>query len=204
MSLDKPSQRKRLQYVFQCAIRQASEAENRLAQASIKIAKDKTQYFEKIALANAATIALIVSFVGAHAGRLQPPSMLRAALIVIVVAMILAMLRNLLNPHYVIADYTEQKLIAELDRERRRLDFYNTGLESALWTGGPVNIDNIKAHVQERERILEPEIKGAEKTKTLFSTLVSIVEWFALLLTLAGMLLLIVLAWINFSNVPTN
>jgi hypothetical protein len=67
----------------------------RAVQVSVDISKEKTQYFEKIALASAGTIALVVSFVGSHAGRLQPPWLLRSALIVLVLAMITAMYRNL-------------------------------------------------------------------------------------------------------------
>lgn len=198
MSLSEPSERRRLNNLFQNAIRRASETENRLTQASVKIAKEKTQYFEKIAIANAATIALVVSFVGAHAGRLQPPCLLRSALVVIVLAMVAAMCRNLVNPCYVIADYTEQKLIAELDMEQRRLDFYSTGQEKALWTGGRVDIGKITAQVQETERIQGPKIEAASKRKTNLARLVSGIEWVALSLTLAGMVLLIALAWNNF------
>src|SRR5208282_3981725 len=117
MSPSEPSERRRLNNLFQNAIKRANETEDRSTQASVDIAKEKTQYFEKIALANAATIALVVSFVGAahsgadsHSGRLQPACMLCWALVALLLAMISAMLRNWLNPSYVIADYTEQKL----------------------------------------------------------------------------------------------
>ena len=65
-------EQKRLMALSESAAQHAAEANQRAVQVSVDIGKEKTQYFEKIALACAGTIALVVSFVGSHAGRLQP------------------------------------------------------------------------------------------------------------------------------------
>ncbi len=67
-SMPFPEDPKRLRALFESAANHATEANRRANQASIHIAKGKTQYFEKIALASAGTIALVVSFIGSHAG----------------------------------------------------------------------------------------------------------------------------------------
>ena len=67
----------RLAALFDSASKHATAANQRAVQVSVDIGKERAQYFEKIALASGGTIALVVSFVGSHAGRLQPPWYLR-------------------------------------------------------------------------------------------------------------------------------
>jgi hypothetical protein len=98
------------------------EANLRAAQATSELAKEREHYFEKIALAAGTSIALVVSFVGAHAGRLQPPWLLRAALTTPFLTMGVAMLRSLRYHTYVHSVHTRQYVIAALERNRSRRD----------------------------------------------------------------------------------
>src|SRR5262245_55974215 len=118
----KQTEQKRLEALWNSAIAQARAANDRAVQASVDIVKDKTQYFEKIALACAGTIALTVSFIGSHSGRLQPPWLLRSALIVLVLAMIAAMYRNWKFPFYILAYHAARDLDAKLERQRCKRD----------------------------------------------------------------------------------
>ena len=57
-------EQRRLGALADSAAKHAREVNARAVQVSVDIGKEKTQYFEKIALACAGTIALVVSFVG--------------------------------------------------------------------------------------------------------------------------------------------
>ena len=89
-----PADAERLKKLLESAYTNATDVGNQAAQAHADIAKEKTQYFEKIALGSGATIAAVVSFVGVHAGRLKPPFLLRSALVTLVAAMVSSMYRN--------------------------------------------------------------------------------------------------------------
>jgi hypothetical protein len=127
MNIPDPVEQQRLEIRSNNAIKFANDMEMRALQASEDIAKEKTQYFEKIALANAGTIALVVSFVGAHSSKLQPPWLLRSALVTLFAAMISAMYRNWKYPYYLTAVHTTQALIAMRDREQCRLELFRAG-----------------------------------------------------------------------------
>jgi hypothetical protein len=63
--------------------------------------KERTQFFEKLAIGSGATIAALVSFLGANDKRvLHPHWILRSALVALVVAMFTAMLRNYVYLHW--------------------------------------------------------------------------------------------------------
>jgi hypothetical protein len=116
-------QEQRLQARVERAAKYASDMNQRSVQVNVDIGKEKTQYFEKLALASGGTIALLVSFVGAHSGRLQPAWLLRSALVMLVLAMIAAMYRNWKYPFYVPAIYARQEFAAMRKREQCRLDY---------------------------------------------------------------------------------
>lgn len=73
MDIPPKAQQEMLIRELESARKHAKNMNERAVQGSLDIGKEKTQFFEKIALASGGTIALVVSFVGAHAGRLQPP-----------------------------------------------------------------------------------------------------------------------------------
>ena len=68
MGLPPQVQQQFLLNAFESARKHAQEMNERAAQVSLDIGKEKTQFFEKIALASGGTIALVVSFIGSHAG----------------------------------------------------------------------------------------------------------------------------------------
>lgn len=131
MSLPDAVEQQRLKILFEDAIRNAHAANQRAVQASLYIAKEKTQYVEKIALANAGTIALVVSFVGSHSGTLQPPWLLRSALVSLFLAMISAMYRNWTYPFYQYAIHARQDLTAK--REKTAVWLTPRQFQRSLW-----------------------------------------------------------------------
>jgi hypothetical protein len=63
----------RLKTLHDAANANLNEALKTANQTQIDIAKERTQFFEKLAIGSGATIAAMVSFFGAHSQRLQPP-----------------------------------------------------------------------------------------------------------------------------------
>jgi hypothetical protein len=158
------------------ATKHATDMGERAVQVSVDISKEKTQYFEKIALASAGTIALVVSFVGSHAGRLQPPWLLRSALIVLVLAMITAMYRNLKYPYYLMACYSKQNYSAMRHREQCRLELLLKFPDQSLKHGKPIDVQETKEQFGKVDKGFEDEIAKFQEQETSVFNLLGWIE----------------------------
>jgi hypothetical protein len=196
--LPDPIEQKRLSSLFESAVKRAQNANERAVQVSVDIGKEKTQYFEKIALACAGTIALVVSFVGSHAGRLQPARLLRGALVTLLLGMIAAMYRNWKFPFYVLAHARRNDETAKRDKERCRRDYIVAVPSLALEDGKPIDVEEFVRQFDEDEKVREERIKKCQTQEDSAFNIVKHVEHAALALTVVGMILLIALAWKNF------
>jgi hypothetical protein len=196
--LPDPIEQKRLSSLFESAVKRAQNANERAVQVSVDIGKEKTQYFEKIALACAGTIALVVSFVGSHTGRLQPAWLLRGALVTLLLGMIAAMYRNWKFPFYVLAHARRNDETAKRDKERCRRDYIVAVPSLALEDGKPIDVEEFVRQFDEDEKVREERIKKCETQEDSTFNIVKQVEDAALTLTVVGMVLLIALAWKNF------
>jgi hypothetical protein len=199
MGLPPQAQQQLLLSLLESARKHSTETNQRATQATVDMAKEKTQYFEKIALASGGTIALVVSFVGAHAGRLQPPWLLRSALIVLVLAMVSAMYRNWRYPFYIMGSYGRQYMEARRDKGRRERDYVTAFPALAREEDGtPIDLAQFQTRFTTDEGIFRTKIEECEKQeKSAFNT-VKVVEYLTLTLVVLGMALLVVLAWKNF------
>jgi len=138
--LPDPIERQRLSSLFENAVKNAQGANQRAVQVSVDIGKEKTQYFEKIALACAGTIALVVSFVGSHAGRLRPTYLLRAALVALLLGMIAAMYRKWKFPFYRLAQAARDDQTTKQEKERCRRDLVVAVPSPDLEDGKPIDV----------------------------------------------------------------
>ncbi len=187
-----------LQACYERAKQFASEANLRAVQVSVDIGKQKTQYFEKIALAAGGTIALVVSFVGAHTGKLNPPWLLRSALVALVLAMIAAMYRNWRYPFYLFAIYGRQYAAAQLDRERSKLDLIGRIPSIDPDTGQLNDVEAIRAQFAMDEKALNSKIDECKRQEHSAFEQTKWLERAALALMVVAMGMLIALAWRNF------
>lgn len=176
----------------------ASEANLRAVQVSVDIGKEKTQYFEKIALAAGGTIALVVSFVGAHAGKLNPPWLLRSALVALVLAMIAAMYRNWKYPFYLIAIYGGQYAAAQLNRERSKRDLIVRIPSIDPDTGQHNDVQAIREQFAVDEKALNDKIDECKRQEHSAFEQTKWLERSALALIVVAMGMLVALAWRNF------
>src|SRR6266481_3639165 len=91
-----------------------------LSKTHVELAKERTQYFEKLAIGSGATIAAIVSFLGVHAGKLHPVWIMQCSLISLVVAIVAALYRNFRYPHYILAVTNVSWINAKLYQQQRK------------------------------------------------------------------------------------
>ncbi|HXR40224.1 MAG TPA: hypothetical protein VN776_14085 [Terracidiphilus sp.] len=190
----------RLQAHLDNAEKHAREMNEHAVEGSIEIGKEKTQYFEKIALASGGTIALVVSFVGSHTGKLQPWWLLRAALVALLLSMFAGMYRNWKYPFYMYASYLLEHLKAMQETGRWRAEivrkFGSTSLSSD--DGKPVDVEQSLTDLKEVEAILEGKVAECKKNQTSAIRLVGKAEIAALVFIASAMVLLLALAWMNF------
>jgi hypothetical protein len=184
---------------FESARKHAADMNERAVQVSLDIGKEKTQYFEKIALASGGTIALVVSFVGAHAGRLQPPWLLRSALIALVLSMVAAMYRNWRFPFYLLAVYGRQFVEAKQQKMYRERDYFTAFPTLGRNDDGTVvDLTAFTRQIAEDDVAFKAKIKECKDQEGSSFTVVKYVEHIALVLITAGMGMLVGLAWRNF------
>jgi hypothetical protein len=169
-------EQQRLVSRLESAGRHATDMNQRCVQISAEIAKEKTQYFEKIALAAGGTIALVVSFVGSHVGRLQPSWLLRSALIVLVLAMIAAMCRNWKYPFYLMAVYARQDYGAKRERERCRRDYIVAFPAVAMEDGKLIDVKGFLKGFAEDDEFLSGEIGKFQRQERSAFAIVKHVE----------------------------
>ena len=164
----------------------------------IELAKERTQYFEKLALGSGATIAAVVSFIGTHLGRLRPPLLLRSTLVILVVAMLAAMARNWFYPRYVLATFLREYDEALLEREKTRAGYFSAGPALSLQDGKPIDVQGWLAHHEQIKPILNLKISQFEAESEHWLKLIKVLELICLGASGLAIASLVLLAWINF------
>lgn len=183
---------------FQAAVRHAADINKQAVQASLEIGKEKTQFFEKVVLGSGATIALVVSYVGAHAGNLQPRWLLRSALVCFVLTLLLGLYRNWEFQWYIFASWARQDTKAKQEREKAKKDVILTGEAISSEDGKPIDPAQGLRQFNADEVTLTNLLTKSQKIEDRAFNVVRVVEYVTLGLGVAGMGLLIALAWLNF------
>jgi hypothetical protein len=191
-------ERQRLEGIFKAAVAHAKKINDLAVQASIDIGKEKTQYFEKLTYGCGGTVALMVSFVGAHAGRLHPPFLLRSALITLVLAMACGFYRNWRFPWYTFALWAYRDLIAKRDRELAKKTIIATGRATDIDDGKPIDAKAWLADFARTETKVAENLAIAKKEEESAFDWTRRSEYTMLTLATLGMIQLVILAWLNF------
>jgi hypothetical protein len=188
----------RLYTLLQSAQVRARKKSELLSQTSIDVAKDKTQYFERVALGSGATIAAVVSFIATRSGGLRPPYLLRASLVVLIVAMIGAMYRNWRYSFYLLAHRATQDLSATYELERAKRDYLLVAPSKSLDDGQPINATEFDEAFKKDELQWKESVTNCQRKEDRIFRELTGVESATLILVVAGLVLLVILAWINF------
>lgn len=172
----------RLAKILTDATNQANDAEIQEAEKQNELSKERTQYFEKIALGSGATIAAIVSLAGSHPGRFQPSWILRSALLSLGAAMAAAMYRNWRYPYYVVSVMQGFKIAALQRREKAKRDFFlavpansiqdGKRIDGVAWAKGHVEVDQTLTdkilELKRSEKSARKQVKFSENTTLIF------------------------------------
>ena len=188
----------RLKMRWESASQNASFRNKETAQATAEIAKEKTLYFEKLALGSGATIAALVSFLGAHASRLQPAWLLRSALVTLACSMTCSMLRNWLYPFYIFSAKLVIEFKAKQDEGRRKKDFLEVVPAIASEDGHLIDMNTWLLQHEKEDAEYGDLISQQRRAEERYWNWTVRVENGALVLALLSGLLLVLLAWRNF------
>jgi hypothetical protein len=186
-------QKTRLQIRHERAQWQANAADAAFDQAQVDIAKERTQFFEKLAIGSGAAITALVSFLGAHPKCLRPPWALRTSLVSLAVAILAALCRSLTYQEYFPST-------ADIRRSKSRIEEQQLKRERILQGGGeqPTDVnktaDRLAGLTKETQEALPK--KECEK-RWLFRGLKT-AENVCLLAVAVAMVSLVWLALVNF------
>jgi hypothetical protein len=131
--------------------------------------KGKSQFFEKLAIGSGATIAALVSFLGANEKRvLHPHWILRCALVSLAVALFAALYRNWSYPNFRMAH--KERVMTEAKRkvqECRNDEFNLSGCLHNLQTGELMEVKDWHEGFKKSEAELDIEITKRIKEEHL-------------------------------------
>jgi hypothetical protein len=146
----------RLQHLLESASKSKNAAAREFNEEQVASSAGRKEYFEKLALGSGAAIAAIVSFVGTHSGRLQPPWQLRCALISLVVALIAAMFRNFRYPYYLLAVRKKSWMVAMLEEQ---------GCKRAYFLANPNTVDTNTGQLIDGAKWAQESEESSAKTR---------------------------------------
>jgi hypothetical protein len=192
-------EQQRLQSLLEDAAKIVSQKVSAFNDQQIAISSGRTTFFEKIAIGSGASIAAIISFVGAKAHSLEPRWLLRTALITLAIAMFSALLRNYLHPYYVLA--TRNLYILEAQRKRDRCKtqcIKHNPLAIDIDTGDRIDANEYIAKWQRYDEETQDLIQKTSRTMNRFEASWVWSERACLVSLMAAALWLISLAWWNF------
>jgi hypothetical protein len=189
----------RLSLLLKQADQSLDEAINRLNQTQLDGSKERTQYFEKLAIGSGAAIAAIVSFIGTRAGGLQPAWILRCSLVALVVALTAALYRNLRYPSYVLAVYNRLWIEASRHQQQCKNDLFQAQPGTiSLQSGDPIDLEEWKSDFNKSDAGLEVLVRDRLKRENRLLKEFKCAEYVCLSSISVSMISLVCLALRNF------
>lgn len=191
-------EQQRLKALWDNAINHADEVGQKSVEVSMDVAKELTQYFEKISFGSGAIITALVSFIGGTRNHLRPAWLFRVSLAIWFLVMFGAMLRNWRNHYYPVNALRRQRIEADRNAKRCQNDFILQGGAYSFQTGRPINIEEWSKGFRASDGKLSEQLEYLSGYEAKVFRQVKTTEHLTLALALIGMMQLITLAWINF------
>ena len=189
----------RLRLLLQGAEKALKDASNDLTETQVELAREKTQYFEKLTIGSGAAIAAIVSFLGTHSGKLQPVWILRCSLISLVAAMLAALYRNFRYPSYILALKNRTWIEAARYQQQCKSDAMHAELNPIdLYSGKSINLKKWEADFQESDAGLASLIQERARRVARLTTEWQSAEYVCIACVCIAMASLVCLALRNF------
>jgi hypothetical protein len=189
----------RLRLLLQQADRSLNKAAKNLNKSQLDGAKERAQYFEKLAIGSGAAIAAIVSFLGTRAEKLQPVWILRCSLVALVVAMVAALYRNLRYPNYLLAVRNRLWIEASRYQQQCKNDVFQADRSVVSWQSGtPIDLVEWTAGFRKSDAGLEILVQDRTRRENRLLSEFKAAEYVCLSSICVAMLSLVWLALRNF------
>jgi hypothetical protein len=193
-----PQEIHRLRLLLDSADKQLQKVNTDREQYQIESAKGRVDFFDKLTIGAGATIAAIVSFLGAHSGKLQPSWIFRAALISLVLTMVASLYRNYRYPNYVLQIHKISWIRCSRYQQQCRLNCFRADPTAvSIQTGQPIDVPKTVEEFQKSDAELETILKDNEKLSERMNK-----EWvYSQFLSISfATLAMIFLAWLAFAS----
>ena len=114
----------RREHLWKQAVEEANEAGKLLHESQISGARDMLGYFEKLAIFDGSAAALVITFVGSNQRRLAPVWGIKVGLLLLLLGLFCAMVRNWCYFRYVAAVRQADYFSAQAKEQAARVYYY--------------------------------------------------------------------------------
>jgi hypothetical protein len=159
-----PVEVQRLRILVDGANKQLQKVNADTEQSKIEGAKGRVDFYDKLTIGAGATIAALVSFLGAHSTKLWPTWILRGALISLVLTIIASLFRNYRYPNYVLQIHKISFIRASRYEQQCRLNYFKADPATiSIQTGQRIDLPEFVKDVEDSDEELETTLKEAGK-----------------------------------------
>ena len=193
-----PVEIQRLRLLLEGAKKQLREVQANTEQSQIEGAKGRVDFYDKLAIGSGATIAALVSFLGAHSAKLQPAWILRGALISLVLTIVASLVRNYRYPNYVLQIHKISWIrCTKYEQECRANCLKVEPAAIGIQTGQPIDLQAVKG-LEKSNEDLEVVLRDNEKLGERLRKQWTAAQFFAISFAALAMVFLVWLAIANF------
>jgi len=159
-----PIEGHRREQVLKSATKEANAAGKLLQETQLSGARDVLGYFEKLALFDGSAAALIITFIGSARRSLAPPWGIKVGLILLLLGVVAAMLRNWCYFRYAAAVRLADYLMAQAKEQTARADFYEVAPNPiSLQNGNPLDPVQFRSEIEDSNEAISSKVKGLRK-----------------------------------------
>jgi hypothetical protein len=189
----------RLRLLVEGANKQLQKVNADTEQSQINAAEGRVDFYDKLTLGSGATIAALVSFLGAHTTKLQPTWILRGALISLVLTMIASLFRNYRYPNYVLQIHKISFIRCTRREQQCRLDCLKADPTAIdIKTGQPINLPEFAQDIERADKELETIQEESERLGERLRKQWTYAQFLAISFATLAMCFLVWLAIANF------
>ncbi len=189
----------RLKRLLENAETQKNDIQSQYSKVQSENAKDRVQFFEKIALGAGATIAGLVSAIGIHGATqkiIRGALCLRVSFVLLAVALAGAVYRNWRYPYYLLRVINESELRAHLKIQELKGEYFSKFETFSMQTGEPISPDWGEKAADSNHALKSKIDEHRKKAKNIW-TEIRTIENVTLVSSILAMVGLVALACLN-------
>lgn len=194
-----PQEMHRLRLLLEDAQKQLQKVNDTIEQSQVESAKGRADFYDKLTIGSGATIAALVSFLGAHSAKLQPTWILRGALLSLVLTMIASLFRNYRYPNYVLQIHKISLIRSSRYQQQCRFNCIKADPTAiSIQTGQPIDLPKSLKEFEKSDEGLEALDKDSEKIGERLRKQWTYAQNLAICFAILAMVFLVWLAIANF------